>query len=91
MFVPGEQQFAKEWGERSQHDNNQKELSPWRKENPWRPQGNTDGADGYTSYDLSSDDDAPQPISLVFLFCLSLCGVISLEPHGVVRQRPQAL
>ena len=36
---------------------NVRELNPWRLENLWRPQGNIGGADGYSSSELSSDDD----------------------------------
>ena len=33
------------------------ELNPWRLENPWRDTGNIDGADGYRSSELSSEED----------------------------------
>ena len=33
------------------------ELNPWRLQNPWRDTGNIDGSDGYTSSELSSEDD----------------------------------
>ena len=33
------------------------ELNRWRLENPWRDTGNFDGADGYRSSELSSEED----------------------------------